>query len=335
MACLAPSGPGFRRACWVLSSRDRAEVWPEKRYGLGTASQGVLGVEFDKTDRAEVQVRVRDAEEMAREEVWAGYRFAALADTQLERGLKVIDLGAGHSSGSETLCGRVIAAMKSEALLNESVGAGYIERHWPPTFKDAGAWPLTSLRQSFLNGALTRLIDPDAVLRRRIVEFVAEGDFGLASGDKWDGHYERLWFAEPVGADEVAFESGVFLLTKSKAEQLHVTSGDTKSLQPGLQPGSTDETGTDPTQDPGGTQPGLPIPIGGKSTLRLRGTVPPELWNRLGTKILPKLRSGDELIVGVEISVSVDAGLTQSFQSELRQALDDLGLRGQVSVDAS
>ena len=29
-----------------------------------------------------------------------------------------------------------------------------------------------SLRQSFLNGVLTRLIDPDAVLRQRIVEFV-------------------------------------------------------------------------------------------------------------------------------------------------------------------
>jgi hypothetical protein len=60
----------------------------------------------------------------------------------------------------KTLCGRVIAALKSEALLNESVGAGYIERNWPPALKDSGAWPLASLRQSFLNGSLTRLIDP-------------------------------------------------------------------------------------------------------------------------------------------------------------------------------
>jgi hypothetical protein len=45
-------------------------------------------------------------------------------------GLKVIDLGAGHSSSGETLCGRVIAALKSEALLTEAVGAGYIERSW-------------------------------------------------------------------------------------------------------------------------------------------------------------------------------------------------------------
>ena len=122
-----------------------------------------------------MQARVRDAEEIAKDEVWAGYRFVALRDTQSAEELKVIDLGAGHSSGSETLCGRVIAALKSGALLNESVGAGYIDRHWPPVFKDTGAWPLTSLRQSFLNGALTRLMDPDAVLRRRIAEFV-EGE---------------------------------------------------------------------------------------------------------------------------------------------------------------
>ena len=133
-------------------------------------------------------------------------------------GLKVIDLGAGHSSSGETLCGRVIAALKSEALLNESVGAGYIERNWPPALKESGAWPLASLRQSFLNGSLTRLVDPDAILKSKIVEFVSRGDFGLASGRKTDGSYERVWFEELVAPDEVAFEAGVFLLRKDYGE---------------------------------------------------------------------------------------------------------------------
>jgi len=124
----------------------------------------------------------------------------------------VIDLGAGHSSSGETLCGRVIGALKSEALLNESVGAGYIERNWPPALKTAGAWPLASLRQSFLNGSLTRLVDPDSILKGKIVEFVGRGEFGLASGRKPDGNYERVWFQELLAPDEVAFETGVFLL---------------------------------------------------------------------------------------------------------------------------
>lgn len=46
---------------------------------------------------------------------------------------------------------------------------GYIDRHWPPAFADSGAWPLGSLRQSFLNGTLTRLLDPERVLRTRII----------------------------------------------------------------------------------------------------------------------------------------------------------------------
>lgn len=67
---------------------------------------------------------------------------------------------------------------------------------------------LASLRQSVLNGSLTRLLDPDAVLRSKIVEFTGRGDFGLASDQKTDGTFERVWFQEPVTADEVAFESG-------------------------------------------------------------------------------------------------------------------------------
>ena len=298
-------------------------------------SQGVLGAEFDRTDRAEVQATVREAEATAKEEVWASYRFVALADNREKSGLKVIDLGAGHSSGSDTLCGRVIGALKSDALLNESVGAGYIDRHWPPAFKTTGAWPLTSLRQSFLNGALTRLIDPDAVLKRRIVEFVETGDFGLASGEVGDGNYERVWFNKRVGADEVAFESGVFLLTRTKTQELQTI--EESRVRTGAE--SEAESGQDSENETDGDAPSngpTDPPIAGRqATLRLKGTVPPEVWNRLGTRILPKLRSGNDLNVGVEFSVSVDAGLSEGLQLELVQALADLGLQNEVTVETS
>jgi hypothetical protein len=73
---------------------------------------------------------------MQRKLLWGGYRFVVLADNKEPDGLKVIDLGAGHSSSGETLCGRVVMVLKSQALLNESVGAGYIDRNWPPALKD-------------------------------------------------------------------------------------------------------------------------------------------------------------------------------------------------------
>ena len=309
--------------------REKVELWLAWQRVAREVAEGVLGTEFDRTDRAEVQTKVRDAETTAKDEVWAGYRFVALSDSQGQNGLKIIDLGAGHSSASETLCGRIIGALKSEALLNENVGAGYIDRHWPPAFQGTGAWPLTSLRQSFLDGSLTRLIDPDTILRRQIAGFVSDGDFGLASGTKNDGTYGRLWYAEPIHQEEVAFESSVFLLTKAKAEELKTTPGGAAQPQPGAAPGPGPEPEPEPGPDP------EPTAGAKKTTLRLAGTVPPEVWNRLGTKILPKLRSGDDLSVGIEFSVSVSSQFAQNMEAELRQILSDLGLGDRVRVEKS
>ena len=278
---------------------------------------------------------MKEAEEAAKEEVWAGYRFVALSDAPTG-GLKAIDLGAGHSSTNETLCGRIIAALKSEGLLNESVGAGYIDRHWPPAFKETGAWPLTSLRNSFLSGALTRLIDPDTVLRRPFIEFVERGDFGLASGDKGGDLYKRTWYKEPPRAEEIAFESGVFLLTKAKAEELRAATAAPQKPQPGLPLDQSTASDSQPSLSAGSSPiVGPPVQVGQRTTVRLKGTVPPEAWNRPGTKMLPKLRSGDDLSVGIELSVSVDAAVGQSLQGDLRQALAELGLTEQLRVEPS
>ena len=305
--------------------RDKVELWLAWQRVAHEVAEGVLGAEFDRTDRAGVQAKIKDAEEASKDEVWASYRFVVLADSQAQSGLEIKDLGAGHSSASETLCGRIIGALKSDALLNENIGAGYLDRHWPPAFQASGAWPLTSLRQSFLDGSLTRLIDPETILRRQITEFVSNGEFGLGSGAKDDGSYSRLWYAEPIRQEEVAFESSVFLLTKAKAEALKVPPEGTPQPHPGLTPPPV--PGSDPEPDP------EPTPDESKTTLRLTGTVPSEVWNRLGTKILPKLRSLDDLSVGIEFSVSVGSAFAQKTEMELRQILDDLGLADRVRVE--
>jgi len=309
--------------------REKVELWLAWRRVAKEVAEGTLGGDFDRSDRAELQSKVAEAEEAAREEVWASYRYVVIADSQEPDGLKTIDLGAGHSSGSETLCGRVITALKSQALLNESVGAGYIERNWPPALKASGAWPLASLRQSFLNGSLTRLLDPDATLRSKIVEFVGRGDFGLAYGQKKQtGGYERVLFEESIDPAEVEYVPTVFLLTKAKAQAL-------KAGVPTPAPGPEPQHGP-PVPGPGRgpePEPGPgPTPGVQTKTIRLVGTVPPEVWNRLGTKVLPKLRSGSDLRVGVDFSVTVDRDVAGSLTSDLRQILNDLGLADKVQI---
>jgi hypothetical protein len=317
--CLKKPGRDFR---------EKVELWLAWKRIAKEVSEGTLGGDFDRGDRAEIQSRVDDAEEAAKDEVWGGYRFAVIADNKEPDGLKTIDLGAGHSSSGETLCGRVIAALKSQALVNESVGAGYIERNWPPALKESGTWPLTSLRQSFLNGSLTRLLDPDAVLRTKIVEFVSKCDFGLASGQKPDGSYERVWFEEMIAPEEVVFEAGVFLLSKTKAKACKEAEMG-RPKPPGV-PGPT--APPEPGPETVTTRP-LPSESGTKLvSLRIAGDIPPEIWNRLGTKVLPKLRSGSDLKIGIEFSVLVEESLVNSLRSELRQIIGDLGLDKNVRI---
>ncbi len=313
--------------------RERVETQLAWQKVKADIDRGVLGEDLDPAEIQEVSANIEDAKTEARDEVWASYRFVVLADSQEPDGLKVIDLGAGHSGGVETLCGRVITALKSQALLNESVGAGYIERHWPAAFQGSGAWPITGLRQSFLNGALTRLLDPDTTLRAKIIEFVLAGDFGLGSGPK-NGGYERVWFKENIAPDEVQFEPGLFLLWKSKAEALKQGTP-VPPVQPETPPTPPPQKPTEIDFVPPPVGPSPTPPPQAQKTLRVVGTVPTEIWNRLGTKLIPKLRSSGELQVTVELSVTVNADLEPNLRKELQQLLIELGVGEQVKVETS
>jgi hypothetical protein len=61
--------------------------------------------------------------------------------------------------------------------------------------------------------------------------------------------------------------------------------------------------------------------------------VPPEVWNRIGTRLIPKLRGGTELKLGLDFRVTVDGAFAQHFEAELRQALDDLVLGSTVRIE--
>ena len=174
---------------------------------------------------------------------------------------------------------------------------------------------------------MTRLLDPDGTLKAKICEFVARGDFGLAGGARSDGTYNSTWFSESIDPAEVAFDSDVFLLTKDKAKSLKAkpTAPVTSPTKPTTSPtggsgGTTSQSGT-----PAGTTTTVESAM---KTITLSGSIPPELWNRLGTKVLPKLRAAEDLEVGVHFTASLDARAVDALMLELRQVLEELGAAG-------
>jgi hypothetical protein len=253
-----------------------------------------------------------------------------VADTREADGVKVIDLGAGHASSGDTLCARILTALKTEGLLSESVGAAYIDRHWPPALQESGACPLTSLRQAFLDGSLTRLLDPEAVLRVKIPEFVAKSDLGFASGLRPDGSYQRVWYAEPVSSDEIVFDHDVYILKKERA----------KALVGGPVPVPTGTSVATPLASSGlGREVAGPPPPSAlpetvrRIAIRISGALPVEVWNRLGTRLIPKLRALKGLQVRAEFAGELDPATQAALVGELKTTIEELGLSGTLRVD--
>jgi hypothetical protein len=303
--------------------RDKVEyalAWDKVRAEI---ESGQLGSEIEKTERQSIKSKTDEAADDARDEVWASYRFVVICDDNEKSGLKEIDLGAGHASGSESLSNRVISSMKSEGLLNESVGVGYLQRNWPPALKKKGAWPLSGLRQSFLDGSLTRLVDPDETLRAKIREFVQKGEFGLASGTPKNGAYMRIWFAEPVAPEEIAFDANTSLLISETAQELK--SGGLA----GHEAERKEEEGR-------GATPEEEVLAGDESqqqtTMTIAGDIPPEMWNRIGTKVLPKIKQAHGLKVSLEITIELKRGEAMALKKDLEQVISEMGLGGRVSI---
>jgi hypothetical protein len=292
---------------------------------------GTLPGEFDKSDSEEIKARLRDAQDATEDEVWGSYRYIALYDAKSDAGITVIDLGAGHANAGETLTGRVITTLRSRALLNESPGAGYLERRWAEPFKKSGAWPISALRQAFLNGTLERLLEPDSYLKSKLPGFVMNGDFGYASGAKGDS-YSRVWFRELLPQEEISFDSDVYLLLPKRAQELK--SG-VQSVEVVPQPTETTvgggEASAGPLFEP--TKDGAVAVAVRERTLTIRGEIPTEVWNRLGRTLIPKLKTGNELVMKLDVSVRVESDTAQGFQQELMQILRDLNLADSVRIE--
>ena len=98
------------------------------------------------------------------------------------------------------------------------------------------------------------------------------------------------------------------------------------------EPGA-ETTGGEELRGAGGDVGVIVEPVTATRTLRVSGNVPPELWNRFGNRLLPKVRSNSSLKLKVDFSLEVAAEEAGRLQSELRQALGDLGLKDAVHIE--
>jgi len=201
---------------------------------------------------------------------------------------------------------------------------------WKRVAEDLNSGVLGAEFEQSDRGEVTRQIkEGEEVLRRQIPSFVERGEFGLGSGPKPDGGFERIWWKEHTGSEEVVFDDNTFLLMRTRAA----------ALKAGPPPQSVPAPTEQPIElvlEPPVAPPAPPVTPATEQTVRLylRGAIPPEQWNKLGTKPIPKLRtSGQGLSLTVEASLDVAANDLSHVESDLRQALRDLGLEELVQIE--
>lgn len=318
--------------------RDKAEVLLAWKQVNKEYADGLLGSEMSSSDIAELRSKLVDSENAVKDEVWASYRYIALyTKKQDDHNLHVIDLGQGHSSASVSLSDRIITALKSQALLNDSVGISYLERYWPQAFIEKGAWPLKSLRQCFLDGSLTRLADPDAVLKNKIHDFVYKGDAGLISASNAEGSGYHLWFKEDVDTSEIMFVSEVSLVMAKKVDLYKPKD------EPGPEPGPG-EGGSEPTPDEPGTDTGTGTNTGRTKTdpqpepphfdtIKLSGELPYELWNKFSRSVLNKLNASSNcLSIKIEIKAETESNRCESLKKDIVEGIQEVKLDDKIKI---
>ncbi len=68
-------------------------------------------------------------------------------------------------------------------------------------------------------------------------------------------------------------------------------------------------------------------------TLLLEGELPLESWNRVGTKLVPRLRGGSAVKAQVRLPTTVARERADGLQTELKQALSELDLAARIKID--
>ena len=141
-----------------------------------------------------------------------------------------------------------------------------------------------------------------------------------------------MWFRELLPQEEISFDSDVYLLLPKRAQELKagVQAVEVVPEQPGATAVGV-ESGAGPLFQPPKT--GAVAVAVRERTLTIRGEIPTEVWNRLGRTLIPKLKTGNELVMKLDVSVQVESDTAQGFQQELMQILRDLNLNETVKIE--
>lgn len=338
----------FKSATVWIVAEDTGTLREEARKLL--AWEDILGDKDElKLDEPQVKLlkgNLTNARGYLKEAVWQAYKNVFLRDDRPkpERAapvrsdappeeptvLRRIDLGKIHSSAALTIVDLILARLRQEDLLTDSVSVSALVRGWPPALPE---WNTKALQEVFFaSPKFPRLSAPD-VIKHTIARGVSDGQLAYAS--KIGDEYSPFIFGKPFSAADVEIGKDVFVLRKEDAAKIQAA---LDAGRPPKVPTVRPPSPTDPRvgETPGPTTPrSSPPPSLSPRTVasfRWEGDVPWQKWTQLYNKVVSRFSmKGLKLRVIVEVAPS-SGGVSEQELEETRTALKDLGLPSELTL---
>ncbi|MCR4433941.1 MAG: DUF499 domain-containing protein [Caldiserica bacterium] len=260
----------------------------------------------------ELREKKRRSERDLKEKVWSSYRRIFLLGE--DNCIQEIDLGLLNSSAADSLVGYIVARLKQEGLLEESISPEFLVRNWPPALPE---WSTKEIRNMFFaSPKFPRLLDP-GILRSTIAQGVKTGKFGYAL--KMDSQYQNFPIINDQAFDpgEVEIEEWAVLLRPEKVLEL--------KRNPPQEEGPEEE----PKEEEGKEvkiKPPQEEDLKKKKRLSWEGLLSPQKLMLFYTKILSRFATDPSLHLRISFEVTPEAGVTEIQLEEIKAALLELGL---------
>jgi len=282
---------------------------------------------LEESQITELQAKKATSERDLKENVWRAYKRLLLLGE--DGTVRELDLGLVHSSAADSLVGLMVARLRQEGLLEDSISPDFLVRNWPPALPE---WTTKAMRDMFYaSPTFPRLLDSD-VLRGTVANGVRAGRFGYVSKTAAGDYAMTPLIDDPTfGPGNVEFSDHVVLLPRDAA--LSMTSREPASGEVTEEP-----VGYVPQVDSGAELSGPEVVgtalgvVGAVRSLKWQGSVPAQKWMNFYTRVLSRFGMDPSLGITVSFDVAPENGISQQQVEETRMALRDLGLTDAIET---
>jgi hypothetical protein len=276
---------------------------------------------FNQEQKDQLAERLVAAEERLPQQITMAYRHLILLGGDGTGGARIDTVDLGPARATDTIPGRVVEHLTSaDRLLDTTLApAALLTDRFGLIAADDQAVELDRLLAFFYRlPRLPKLADAD-VLRRCLVQGVANGTFGLSSGSTWDAPDAVLRHGTEIDPSEVQFQPGTWLVRAGAIAPLVAAQAPHAATQTSIESTTVLPTGRDSGDDQivaagGPGQDGTDQPRVDPTTVTIRVTDVPadKIRDVVKVAVMPLASDGATVTVTLEIVGNHPSGITRN-----------------------